>query len=881
MKEFSSKNIDPDRINRFHRFQDLMRNRVRHILLVSSMYDSYILEEDGRLDEKLISEYIDLNLTHSPGITRVSRGQEALRLAKDTSRFNLIVTTVRLGDMHALEFGRKLRKLGISTPLVLLSFDHRELSELKAEHDLAIFDKVFTWQGDFRILLAIVKCIEDRMNVAFDTRLVGVQSIIIIEDSVRFYSSYLPLFYTELLSQSQHVLSEAMNRSHRLLRMRARPKLLLCHTYEEAWHDYETYHDYILGIVSDIKFPRRGRQDPEAGLEFARAVREAHPDVPILLQSNNEKFADSAHGIGASFLLKHSPLLLHELSEFMKSHFSFGEFVFKLPDGTAIGTADNLRTLEARLESVPDESILYHAERNHFSNWLKARTEFELAYKLRPRKVTDYATVDDLRKYLINAVRSFRYQTRRGQVVDFEPESFDPAGGFARIGGGSLGGKGRGLGFVNNLIILSGLRDHFDDVVIDIPTSVVIGTDQFDEFLNRNDLRDFAINCQDDREIERRFLQAKFSNEMIDTLTQLVEKMDYPLAVRSSGLLEDSRYQPFAGVYRTFMLPNNSEKTYVRVQKLLHAIKRVYASTFLHSAKVYMKATAYRLEEEKMAVIIQRLVGSPHSDRFYPDVSGVVQSHNFYPVAPMKPSDGVASVALGLGSIVMEGGTSIRFCPRYPRHLLQFSSVDDALEYTQKEFLALKMSGEGEGIDYFEEAQINRYPLSVAETDNALWAVGSTYSPENNAVYDGLSRDGVRMVSFAPILKHNVFPLARILELILEVGRKGMNSPVELEFAAHLSTPKGKPREFAVLQMRPMVISHELEELNIEEGNREDLICHSTKVLGNGILKDIRDVIVVDISKFDRSKSRNIAGEVAQFNAELMAGDIPYPFRTC
>ncbi len=854
----------------FVRFQELMRHRVREILLVSSLYDAFILGEDGHLYEMLLEEYMELNLSNTPGITRVSSGANALELAAREGRFDLIITTLRLEDMYALDFARKLRAEGVSTPLVLLTYDNRELEDLTERHDVSAFDKVFLWQGNFRILLAIIKCIEDFMNVARDTRIAGVQSIILIEDSIKFYSSYLPTIYTMIMRHSQNVIAEGVNLPHKMLRMRARPKILLCENYEVAWNYYETYHDSILGIISDIHFPRKGQKDPRAGIKFARAVKEHHRDIPILLQSNDEERCTEAHEVGASFLMKDDPRLLHKLQRFMKQYFSFGEFVFKLRDGTSVGTARDLRELEQMLHTIPEESLLLHGEANHFSNWLKARTEFFLAHKLRPRKITDYKSPEDLRKALLSYIRDYQISQHRGTIIDFNPQEFDSEYSFARFGGGSLGGKGRGLAFANTLINTYGIRNAIPDIEISVPPTLVLETNIFDEFLELNDLGEFAFRCEDDDEIGNRFVRGRLPQHVVNILREYLRLTRYPLAVRSSSLLEDSQYQPFAGVYETFMLPNNHAGLEIRLVELTSAIKRVYASTFSKHAKAYIAATPYRLEDEKMAVVIQKLVGRSHGNRFYPDFSGVGRSYNFYPIHPMNPEDGIASVALGLGATVVEGGAVIRFCPKYPRHLVQLSNVSDSLEYSQKEFFALNMPDPQAKRDHTRETRLLKLGLNVAEDDGVLGYMGSTYSPENESISDGISRPGIRVVTFAPILKSDFFPLPKILQQILDTGRRGMSSPIEIEFSVNLETPPGQPREFRLVQLRPMVISQEREQLAIGAFDQQELLCHSTQVMGHGEIRNIRDIVFVNRESFDRSKSTLVADEIARFNALML-----------
>ena len=882
--DFKSTFRDPERrwgvrgyATRFQGFQNLMLFHVSDILLVSSLYDSFILEEDGRLYEMLRNEYEGLSLSHTPSITHVSSGAEALELLSSGHSFDIIITTLHIEDMTATRFAKKLREGGENIPLILLAYDNREQSELSLRHETSLFDRVFLWQGDFRILIAAINYVEDRVNVEHDTKAIGVQSIIVIEDDVRYYSSFLPIIYTEILRQSQRLITEGVNISDRYLRMRARPKILLCTTYEEAWRYFEKYEQSILGIISDIDFPRNGVHDPTAGLDFAHAVKTRQADIPVLLQSTDPENEVKVNAFGSSFLLKNSPRFLHDLRQFMGQYFSFSDFIFRTSDGREVGRAMDLRSLEEQLQMVPAESIEYHAARNHFSNWLKARTEFWLAHKLRPRKVTDYPSVEGLRAYLISSLQAYRRTKQLGQITEFDRTTFDPTSSFARIGGGSLGGKARGLGFVNTLIHNLDIIHRFKDIEISVPPAVVIGTDVFDQFLDENNLRDFALRSQNDEEITERFLEAKrFPESILRHLTDFIDLIKEPLAVRSSTLLEDSQYHPFAGVYQTYMIPNHHPDPQVRIGQLVNTIKRVYASTFYQHVKEYIKVTAYSLEEEKMAVVIQKLVGARHEQRFYPDFAGVARSHNFYPIAPQKASDGIVSVALGLGKYVVEGGNTVRFCPKYPKHVVQFASTEGTLRTSQSEFIALDMDKPPLGLHETHDTLLNTHTLAEAETDGTLHYVGSTYSPDDDHVHDGLLRRGRRIVTFAPVLRHKIFPLPEILQLMLEMGSWGMGNPVEMEFAVNLSVPPGAPSHFGLLQIRPLVLSREEDELDLGSVDTEMLVCKSDKALGHGATKDICDIVVVDKRRFDRSKSQQVAAEVSEMNRKLVAERKPY-----
>jgi CheY-like chemotaxis protein len=876
--------VDPERL--FEGFENLMPFRVQDILLVSSLYDSFILREDGRLNELLIGESLELEQQQIPGITHVSSGAEALKLARSQPRFNLVVTNLEVEDMDAAQLAREVKAAGLDVPVVVLAYDYREIKKFVARNPVTDLQQIFLWQGNVRILISIVKYIEDKRNVDHDTHAVGVPVILVVEDNIRYYSSFLPTIYTELITQSRRLLSEGLNVAHKLVRMRARPKILLASNYEDAAQQVMKYRDYLLGVVSDVEFPRAGALSPDSGFDLAHMVREEVPDAPIVLQTSRTEFRARAHAEGYSFLRKRSPTLLRDLRRFLTEQFGFGDFAFRLPDGSEVARARDLNELEARLHEVPAESIAYHSERNHFSRWLRARTEFALAQKLRPRKVSDFASLEHLRRDLIESIAEYRSEQSQVLIGDFNASTFKATEGFfLRVGGGSLGGKARGLAFIRHLLHKYQTARRFAEVRIAVPPSVVLATDVFDGFLSENNLLDFAINSTDDAEILRHFLEASLPPSLRDDLLAFLSEVHYPLAVRSSSLLEDSQYQPFTGVYETFMLANQHPDLSIRLEQLMEAIKRVYASTFSQHAKRYVRATPYRLEEEKMAVILQQVVGTIHGahpgQRFYPDFSGVVRSHNFYPVPPMSYGDGIAAVALGLGRAVVDGGKCLTFCPRYPRNLVQFSSVEDILANSQREFWALELDRAesdpaGPVSDPLLEFKEARFGLDVAESDGTLNHLGSTYSIDNHVIYDGLSRPGTRIVSFAPILKHGVFPLASILERLTRIGDEAFGRPVEVEFAVRLPQRPQETAEFGFLQIRPLVLSREGEELRMEDVNPDRLVCQSSKVLGNGRIADLRDVVVVDFHRFERARSQEVAEGVAHLNAKLNESGTPY-----
>jgi CheY-like chemotaxis protein len=860
---------------RLEGFDNLMPFKVQNILLVSSLYDSFILREDGRLNELLIDESLELNLQQIPGITHVSSCAEALELARSQPRFNLIVTNLAVGEMTAAQLASDVKRAGLDVPVVVLAYDYREVKNFISRNPVTDIERIFLWQGNARILIAIVKYIEDKRNVLHDTRAMGVPVLLVVEDNIRYYSSFLPVIYTELIKQSRRVIQEGINVAHKLVRMQARPKILLSSNFEDAAQLVQEYRDYLIGLVSDVEFPWEGKLSPETGFELARLMKAMVPDVPVVLQTSRTEFRPRALAAGYSFLRKRSPTLLKDLRRILTEQFGFGDFVFRLPDMTEVGRAKDLNQLEEQLQTVPPESLTYHAQSNHFSHWLMARTEFALAAKLRPRKVSDFTGPEHLRRDLIESIIDYRREQSELLIGDFNADTFKPSEtGFLRIGAGSLGGKARGLAFVRHLLRKNRITRRFPGIRIAVPPALVLATDAFDQFMVENNLLDFALQCENDAEILEKFLAASLSTPLQQNLKVFLAEVTYPLAVRSSSLLEDSQYQPFTGVYETFMLGNQSADPDMRLAELVDAIKRVYASTFSRHAKAYVRATPYRLEEEKMAVIVQQLVGTVHGQRFYPDFSGVVRSHNFYPVPPMMFADGIAAVALGLGRAVVDGGKCLTFCPRYPQNLLQFSSVDDMLANSQTEFWALELDGASQGRPgHLHEL---RFGLEAAEADGTLPAVASTYSVDNQAVYDGVSRAGARIVSFAPVLKHGMFPLAAILEMLVKAGEDALGIPVEIEFAVRLPQRSGESADFGFLQIRPLTLSRDHQDLSLDRVEPSQLLCQSSKVLGNGRIENLNDVVVVDSQRFERSRSQEVAKAVAHFNSLLTAENRPY-----
>jgi CheY-like chemotaxis protein len=857
----------------FGNFHELMKFRVREILIVSSLYDAFVLEEDGGLSERILSEFMGLNLQFIPRVHRVSTAEEALTAIKDKP-FDLVITMARLSDMNVIEFGRRVKELKPGMPVILLSYEWVETDLLVKLRKTRSIDKVFYWNGDTRILLAIIKYVEDERNVDNDIKQ-GVQVILVIEDSPRFFSLFLPIIYTEIMTQTRLLISEGVNDLHRQLRMRARPKILLAETYEEGMEIFDKYKNNLLGVISDLRYPREGKIDEEAGFRFAKKVKEEITDLPFLLQSSsvgNEQVANR----GLDFINKNSQNLLHELHQFILSNFGFGDFVFKDTSGHEIARAENLSEFERVVQYIPAESLLYHARKNHISIWLRARTEFECAEKLRPVKVSDFNDVEELRSYIRQSFQELIKRNQLGVIGDFGPSKFDSRNAFIKLGNGSLGGKARGIAFLNTLLARTALAETFQEIEIRTPSTFVICSGVFEEFLRGNNLQEFSISETGNDVIAERFMAADLPARTVNELRTLLGKINFPIAVRSSSLLEDSQSLPFAGLYSTFMLPNNHPDIEVRLKQLCDAVKLVFASVFYKSPKEYVKNTSFRTEEEKMAVIIQQIVGQVHNERIYPVVSGVAQSYNYYPFSHMDPDDGVVEMALGLGVTITDGGKTYRFSPKYPEMPPPFSSAADFLKKSQSHFYALDLSNKEVKINRDEKFSLVKLPLSEAEADGTHYYVASTFSGEDNAIRDTTAISGPRVITFAGLLKYKIVPLPEILDEILKIGKDSLGCHVEIEFALNLFNDKKEKPEFYLLQIRPMVTGRESVEIYMEDVEPADVFCRSVHSMGNAVFKDLYDLVFVDPATFDLAKTRLIAQEVGEFNKAFISENKNY-----
>ncbi len=861
------KELKSDYRPKFSGFHDLMHYRVREILLVSSLYDAFVLEEDGRISERIFSEYVDLNLRFIPKITRVSNAEEALGQLAEQS-FDLVITMPHVSGIPATELGNRIKKIRPGIPVIMLTYEPLPPEALIKIRETDSIDKVFYWFGDTKILLAIIKYVEDMKNAPSDAKK-GVQIILLIEDSPWYYSFIFPILYTEVLKQTRYLISDSVNDYQKMMRMRARPRILMAETYEQAKEIARQYKNRLLGVISDIRFPKNGLPDPRAGIRLARSMRKKTPDLPILIQSLEDTTAELAKKEGLAFLKKNSPHLDAELREFIQRNFGFGDFSFRLPDGTEVDRAKNIEEMIDKIHTIPLESLLYHAGGNHFSIWLRARGEFEMAEEIRHRKIDDFDNLADVRTYIANTLEMFFRREMSGAIADFGIAHFDSRHRFMRLGSGSIGGKARGIAFLN--MLLPRIREliQHEGATINIPDTFVISTDLFDEFITSNRLHEQAMACETDRDIVRLFRKARVPKAVKDAVRQFVDEVHTPIAVRSSSLLEDSKALPFAGLYKTFMLPNNHPEPRTRRRQLMEAIKLVYASAYLISPRQYAISSNLRIEDEKMAVIVQEIVGKPYKNGFYPVISGVAQSYNFYPFSGMKPEEGVVHLALGLGKTIVDGKQSYRFSPHHPAANPPYGKIGELIRNSQNQFFALRLDDPGMRIRNDEDFSLVKLPLSAAMEDGSLFFVGSTYCPEDGRMRDSVEPKGPKVVTFAHILKHRVFPLADILREALEIGEDAFGSPVEIEFALNLSRNSHWTGDFHFLQIRPMVVGMETEDITIPDGAEKNALCFTEKALGNGSFQGLQDIVLVNPETFNVAESREIAREIGKINARF------------
>ena len=866
-------NIVPPQWNRFYlkdvSFVNLMMRRIYNVLIVANPYDAFMLEDDGRIEEKIYNEYMELGLRYPPTFTQVSTIDEAKRIL-ETTRIDLVICMPGNADNDAFTVARGVKELFPHIPCVVLTPFSHGITRRMQDEDLSIFDYVFCWLGNTNLILSVIKLMEDKMNLEHDIEEAGVQLILLVEDSIRFYSSILPNLYNYILLQSQRFSTEALNRHAATLRMRGRPKVVLARSYEEAMAVYERYADNVLGVISDARFPMNGTKDAEAGVKLLRSIRSQNEYVPLIMESSESENRAKAEAEGFYFVDKNSKKMSLDLRRLMEEHMGFGDFIFRDPHTREeIVRIHNLKELQDNIFKIPNDSMLYHISRNHTSRWLSARAIFPVSAFLKDITWHKLQDVDAHRQIIYDAIVQYRHIKNQGVVAVFDRKKFDRFSHFARIGEGSLGGKGRGLAFLDNIIKRHPDFGQFEGVTVQIPKTVVLCTDLFDQFMEQNNLYQIALSDASDDEILRHFLRAQLPDEFIGDFFAFFEATQSPIAIRSSSLLEDAHYQPFAGVYSTYMIPYLKDK-YAMLQMLACAIKGVYASVFYQDSKAYMTATRNVIDQEKMAVILQEVVGRQYGDCYYPNFSGVLRSLNYYPIGDEKAEEGIASLALGLGKYIVDGGQTLRVSPYHPHQVLQTSELETALRETQTQFYALDMRHVGEDFQVDDGFNIRKLKVKEAVADGSLTYIASTYDPYDQVIRDGIYEGGRKVITFSGVLQQGVFPLPELLQLTMQYGAGEMRRPVEVEFACNLNADR--TGALYLLQIRPIVDSKQMLEEDLSAIPDERCLLRSHQSLGHGINDEVTDVVYVKTDdNFTAMHNPAIADEIERINRRYLA----------
>jgi hypothetical protein len=849
-------------------YHDLMPFKVKEILLVANLYDAYSIEKEGRFSEHVLGEFYSLSLSTMPRITGVSTTDEVMEQL-DSKHYDLIIIMIGTDKHFPLELSKKVKDQFQYIPVFLLLNNNADIAVYEEEPEkLTWIDRVFVWNGDSKIFFAMINYLEDKINVENDTALGMVRVILLVEDSSKYYSLYLPMLYNIVLEQTKNIIEDVTtDELYRILRLKARPKILLASTYEEAVHVFHKYKENILCLISDVKFKKDGKLNDSAGFSLVKQTRKELHDLPIVLQSSEESNAQKAYELKASFINKNSETLLIEFKSFITHYLGFGNFIYRDQEGGQIAVARSLREFEELLRTIPEESLLYHARKDHFSLWLMARGEIQVAKILNPSRVSDFANPETLRAHLINVIQSFRNEQNIGKVIPFEESSLSDERNIVALTEGALGGKGRGLAFVNTLIYNYDFSQHVPNINIRTPKTSIIGTDEFEYFLDRNKLRESAVLETDYDQIKKWFIEGRLTETLMKKLRLIIKNITKPLAIRSSGLFEDSQNQPFAGIFETYLIPNNHPDPKVRLDQLMDAIKLVYASVYSPTAKGYIEAVNYRIEQEKMAVVIQEVVGHQYNDVFYPHISGVAQSFNYYPFAHMKPEEGFAVAALGLGRYVVEGEKAFRFAPQYPN--LEINSPKDQYKGSQVYFYAVDLDKKEVNLLEGEEAGLRKLDIYDAEMHGTLKHLASVYSIENDRISAGLRDAGPRVVNFADILKYNYIPMAKTIEVVLDVVKEALGSPVEIEFAIDLNKDENYKSSFYLLQIKPLIGNIADFEINMDKIKKDEILLYSEKEMGNGMIDTIDEVVFVDPETFDKSKTVEMAEEIDTINGEM------------
>ncbi len=851
-------------------FQNLMQRRIFNVLLIASPYDGFMMEEDGRVEERLYFEYVSLHLSSPPRVTRVLHVSEALDALRN-KHFDLIIAMPGIDISETFAGAKEIKSEYPDIPIVVLTPFSKEVSRRLAAEDFGAVDYVFSWLGNMDLLLAIIKLLEDKMNADNDILDVGVQTILLVEDSVRFYSSVLPPLYRFLLKQSKEFSTEALNEHEQMLRMRGRPKVILARDYEEAVALYNKYRHNMLGVISDVSFKRMGEKDPEAGLKLARYMRQRDPYLPIIIESSEVSNREKVKEFGGTFLDKNSKKLPVDLGDAIMDNFGFGDFVLRDPrTGSEIGRIRDLKDMQHKIFSIPDDILLHHASHNDISRWLYSRAMFPIAEVIKMHRFKSISEAPAVKQLFFDLIVKYRRMKNRGVVAVFQKGRFDYYSNFARIGQGSLGGKGRGLAFIDSIIKRNPVCDNLDGVTISIPRTVVLCTDIFDEFMEVNNLYPLALSDISDEQILQAFLQAKLPERLIEDFFALFEVINTPLAIRSSSLLEDSHYQPFAGIYSTYMVPLRTDK-YEMLRMLSDAIKGVYASVFYADSKAYMTATSNVIDQEKMAVIIQEVVGKEHNGYYFPSFSGVGRSLNYYPINEETPEDGVAEIAVGLGKYIVDGGKALRFSPRHPDKVLQTSELNLALRDTQTQFYALPVNRDQLDFSVDDSFNINRLKIQDFANTGALKYMVSTYDPLDQVIRDTEEGKGRRVVTFANMLSHNAFPLAKVVEFMLDKGQTEMMRPVEIEFAGIVDEKGAMKGHVYWLQIRPIVERKNLVDENVMSLTDERVILRSNTALGHGNVENVDTIVYIRPESFNSANNLAVAREIEKINRNFTA----------
>ena len=849
-------------------FVNLMMRRIYNVLIVANPYDAFMLEDDGRVEEKIYNEYVELGLRYPPTFTQVSTTEEAREVLR-TMHIDLVICMPGNADNDAFSVARDIKaEFPHMHCIVLTPFSHGITKRMENE-DLSIFDYVFCWLGNTNLILSIIKLIEDKMNLEHDINEGGVQMILLVEDSIRFYSSILPNLYNYILAQSKRFATEALNRHSATLRMRGRPKVVLARNYEEAMALYERYSDNVLGVISDVRFPIHGEKDSEAGLKLMREIRQNDPYLPLILESSESENRAKAEAEGFRFVDKNSKKMSLDLRKMLEEHLGFGDFIFRDPKTKAeIMRIHSLKELQDNIFKIPDDSMLYHISRNHMSRWLSARAIFPVSMFL---KTVTWERLKDItahREIIFDAIVQYRHMKNIGVVAVFDRMKFDAYSHFARIGEGSLGGKGRGLAFLDNIIKMHPEFNSLEGAKVQIPRTVVLCTDVFDQFMEQNNLYQIALSDASDDDILRHFLRAQLPDSLIADFFTFFEAVKSPIAIRSSSLLEDAHYQPFAGIYSTYMIPYLDDK-YAMLEMLACAIKGVYASVYYRDSKAYMTATSNVIDQEKMAVILQEVVGKQYDGRYYPNISGVLRSLNYYPIGDERAEDGIASLALGLGKYIVDGGQTLRVSPYHPHQVLQTSELETALRETQTRFYALDTRHVGNDFKVDDGFNILNLKVKEAERDNSLNFIASTYDPYDQVIRDGLYECGRKVISFAGVLQQNVFPLPELLQMSMRYGAEAMRRPVEIEFACNLNSDR--TGSFYLLQIRPIVDQKQMLDEDLAAIPDADCLLRSHNSLGHGVTEDVTDVVYVKTDdRFSAADNPTIAREIEKLNKEYL-----------